>query len=115
MSHFGTYVYRDGELVEKHLAGPLFGTGPRSSLPMPMVISDTMDAVRSMADGKYHDSKSHLRKTYKDRGYTEIGNEAPRTNAPVERPNVKNDLMKGYRKVKEGYKPASLEHGILPT
>lgn len=55
----------------------------RSSLPSPMVISDTMDPVRSMADGKEYTSKAALRSTYKPSGnpdgisYVEVGNEKP--------------------------------------
>lgn len=55
----------------------------RSSLPSPMVISDTIDPVRSMADGKEYTSKAALRSTYKPSGnpdgisYVEVGNEKP--------------------------------------
>ena len=31
----GTFVYRDGHLIEKHLARPLIQRGPRSELPTP--------------------------------------------------------------------------------
>jgi len=53
----------------------------RSDLPSPMVIMDTMDPVKSMADGKVYTSKSAMRATYKPSGnpegisYAEVGNE----------------------------------------
>lgn len=69
-------------------------TEARSSLPRPMVISDTLDAVQSMVSGERFDSKSDLRRHYKANGVVEIGNEtiAPKDNdeadialAPIER------------------------------
>src|SRR5687768_18495563 len=56
--------------------------GPRSSLPFPMVLSDTMDPVQSQLDGRYYDSKSRLRATYKDAGVIEIGTDAARFKKP---------------------------------
>lgn len=49
----------------------------RSELTAPMFISDTMDAVQSQLDGRMYDSKSALRRTYKDGGVVELGNDAP--------------------------------------
>lgn len=46
-----------------------------SDLPRPMVISDHMDTVKSMVDGQMYDSKSALRRTYREGGYIEVGNE----------------------------------------
>jgi hypothetical protein len=43
-----------------------------------MLMSDTMDPVQSMLDGRMYDSKSRLRATYKDAGVTEIGNDPQR-------------------------------------
>lgn len=53
----------------------------RSDLPSPMLSLDTMDPVKSMADGKIYTSKAALRSTYKPSGnpdgirYAEVGNE----------------------------------------
>lgn len=49
--------------------------GPRSHLPAPQVIGDTMDPVQSMLDGKLYDSKSRLRATYREAGVVEVGND----------------------------------------
>lgn len=47
----------------------------------PHVISDYtgggIDGIKSMADGKYYDSKSEYRKELKRRGLVELGNDAP--------------------------------------
>jgi len=56
--------------------------GPRSSLPFPMVLSDTMEPVQSQLDGRYYDSKSRLRATYKNAGVIEIGTDAARFKKP---------------------------------
>lgn len=84
-----TYVLRDGELVEKHLAEPLHeahGAGP-------YVISDSMNPIRSMADGRVHDSKSRYLQGVRDAGCRVVGNDrldrtitsAPRAGADIKR------------------------------
>lgn len=51
----------------------------RSELPAPMIIGDTMEeGVQSQLDGKIYTSKSQLRKTYKQAGVTEVGNDPAR-------------------------------------
>lgn len=53
----------------------------RSSLPCPMLITDSIDETQSMADGKFYTSKHALRRTYRADGnpqgkeYTEVGND----------------------------------------
>lgn len=51
------------------------------------VISDSMDAMRSMADGKVYDSKSRYRRELRARGCYEVGNDrmdsAPKALPPV--------------------------------
>tara|TARA_R110002111_G_scaffold170741_9_gene236470 strand:- start:9524 stop:9814 length:291 start_codon:yes stop_codon:yes gene_type:complete len=51
----------------------------RSELAAPMLIRDCMDETRSMLDGKVYDSKSSLRRTYKEAGVVEIGNDSSYT------------------------------------
>lgn len=46
----------------------------RSSLPFPMVISDTMDALEHV-DGKFYTSKRAFRDVTRARGYVEVGTE----------------------------------------
>lgn len=47
----------------------------------PQVISDyagkDIHGIQSMADGKYYDSKSAYRKSLKEKGLVELGNDAP--------------------------------------
>lgn len=66
-----TFVYRDGKLVEKHLAGPKNGDTGR----VKGVISDTMPETRHMADGKYYTSKAAFRAATRAAGCVEVGNE----------------------------------------
>lgn len=66
-----TYVMRDGELVEKHLAAPLHA--PSSAAPH--VISDAMEPIRSMADGRIYDSKSRYYQGVRAAGCEVVGNE----------------------------------------
>lgn len=87
------------------------GTGPRSDLAFPMIVSDSMDAVQSMADGKFYDSKAKLRADYKARGLVEVGSDIPAAmkHAEIrpERPKLtKAEIGAAVAQVKAGYKPA---------
>lgn len=52
----------------------------RSDLAAPLIATDTMQPVQSMLDGKFYDSKSALRATYKAAGVVEVGNDSSVTN-----------------------------------
>jgi hypothetical protein len=64
----------------------------RSAFPCPLIRSDRIEPVQSMADGKFYDSLSALRATYKPSGnpqgeeYTEIGDAPMR--GPKEMPRM---------------------------
>lgn len=83
-----TYVLRDGELIEKHLAPPLHDGAPTFH-----VISDNMGAVKNMADGRMYDSKSRYRDAVHAAGCRIVGNDrldrrtsaAPRAGADIKR------------------------------
>lgn len=55
----------------------------RSAFPTPMVNVDGMEPVRSMVDGLMYDSKSALRRTYKQHGMVEVGNEPIKAPEPI--------------------------------
>lgn len=61
--------------------------GIKGDDPRFYVVSDSMDAIQSMADGKMYDSKSAYRRELKARGMVEIGNEniefKPKSSPPV--------------------------------
>ena len=60
-------------------------SAPRSDLPMPMVISDTMEPTEQV-DGKFYTSKRQFRAVGKSLGLIEVGNEkvAPKGRASTE-------------------------------
>ena len=73
----------------------------RSDLAAPMVIRDGMDAVQSMLDGQMYESKSSLRRTYRQAGVVEVGNDSSytdpekvRSQAPNERKRLKQQSRK---------------------
>ena len=73
----------------------------RSDLAAPMIIRDSMDPTKSMLDGQIYDSKSRLRRTYKQAGVVEIGNDSSytdpeklRSQAPAERKRQKQMAKK---------------------
>jgi hypothetical protein len=106
----GTFVIRNGELVEK--GGPLDirPVPARSHLPSPMLNMDSIGDLRSMADGKIYSSKSALRRGYKAAGVVEMGSDAPRSAPAPKRERItKDDIGRAIQKVKQGYKPAPLE------
>jgi hypothetical protein len=81
-----TYVYRNGELVEKHLAAPRAGEG------VAYVISDEMPETRHMADGKMYTSKAKFREATRATGCIEVGNETSTLLKP--RQQIKMDPSK---------------------
>jgi hypothetical protein len=78
MAKTGTWVYRNGKLVEKHKAGPL---NARDAAPM--VISDISPYRASAADkatGKRPviGGRRQHREFLQNNGYRELGNDMPR-------------------------------------
>ena len=105
MNNSGPWVFRDGKLVSKREAAAP-PRGPRSGIACPMLIRDQMDALQGMHDGKFYESKSELRRSYKEGGFVELGNDAPTTPKAPERPGgFKDDVQAAYKKVRDGYKP----------
>lgn len=85
-----TFVWRDGALIEKHLAPPQSGVFH--------FISDTMDAVAHPCTGKLMDSKSEFRKVTRAHGCIEMGNDAP-TSAPArgyDSGGLKQDIARAF-------------------
>ena len=79
MSARGCWVFRDGQLIDKHLAPPLHVKHANSAY----VIGDSLDYVQNMADGKRYTSKSAYYKAVRRAGCEIVGNEkqkaAPKT------------------------------------
>ena len=88
----------------------------RSHLTAPMLIRDTTDPFQSMADGMFYDSKSAYRRSLVNgpEKYVELGNDAPTTTRDNAKPITKDEIGEAYKMVRDGYKPAPLEQGILP-
>jgi hypothetical protein len=65
----------------------------RSEHSAPHVITDAMAPVQSQLDGKMYDSKAALRRTYKQAGVIEVGNDSQRfakTVSEQAKPNAKS-------------------------
>lgn len=76
----------------------------RSSLPCPMMISDTMDPTEHV-DGKFYTSKSQYRAVTKASGYIEVGNDPARhKRTPAPKPDRKA--------IKEAVGKAMAQHGL---
>jgi hypothetical protein len=83
-----TFVYRNGELVDKRIAAPKEGG---SAI---YVISDEMPETRHMANGKTYTSKAKFRQATRDAGCCEVGNET----ATLLKPRKPIELDKGQRR-----------------
>jgi hypothetical protein len=58
----------------------------QGELCTPMVIGDTMKRdLQSQVTGRFHDSKSSLRREYREHGVTEVGNDVPKGRGPTYR------------------------------
>lgn len=51
----------------------------QGELCAPNVIGDSMKSVQSQLSGKYYDSKSAIRREYKENGMIEVGSDVPKT------------------------------------
>lgn len=79
----------------------------RSDLPAPMIMGDSIEPTRSMADGRTYTSKAKLRATYLPGGnpsgsrYLEVGNEkfAPRAKPKPDRRAINESVEKAFAKV----------------
>ena len=83
----GTWVYRNGELVEKDGPKDIRSEPARSSLAFPMIISDDMPPAEHV-DGRTYTSKRAFRQITRERGYIELGTEKQKPPAPP-KPDVK--------------------------
>jgi hypothetical protein len=65
------FVWRDGGVVDRSTVGPLH---PRRAAPM--IRTDGMSAMRSMADGRIYDGKSAYYASVRRAGCEIVGNES---------------------------------------
>jgi len=94
----GVFVYRDGKLVPKSEAAPLYLA--------PMVIRDGQNPVIHPATGEMVDSKSKMRQITKDAGCIEIGtSDFPKPQPQSDR-QMRDAVGRAIQMVKEGYKPS---------
>lgn len=73
MSECGVWVFRNGEMIPKHLAPPLHPRFGNSAY----VIGDGMEPTLNPANGKRYDSKRAYYRAVREAGCEIIGNEAP--------------------------------------
>ena len=72
-----TYVWRNGQVIEKRLAGPRI----QADDPKVYVIGDVMEPTKHMGTGKVYDSKSKFRADTRAMGFVEVGTD-PRGSQP---------------------------------
>lgn len=81
----GTWIFDEttGKLIPKSEWHGRQAPKQRAEFPTPMVISDCIE-IKSMADGRVYTSKATLRKSYRENGYVEVGNEEMKMPPPPE-------------------------------
>ena len=84
-----TYVYRNGELIEKSLAAPKHQSDSATN-----VIRDEIEPTRHMADGNYYTSKAKMREVNKIHHCIEVGNEI----ATITKPRKRIELSREQRR-----------------
>lgn len=84
----------------------------RSSFPCPRIMSDRIEPVQSMADGKTYDSLSALRRTYRADGnpfgetFTEVGDAEISYQAPeFDRQSRRDHIRQAIADVRDGNVP----------
>lgn len=90
----------------------------RGDLPVPYVISDTMDPVEQV-DGKFYTSKREYRAVGRSHGLTEVGNEKPKPKprATDDKKAMKAARIASLKKAKERYnageRPKIISHNLI--
>ena len=113
MSSIVSWLLRNGRLVEKgsredYATRPQ--RGPRGDLPTPYITRDSIDGVKSQADGRTYESRSDLYRSYKQQGVRIVEDGEKPVDYQENRPTVtKADVGEALQKVREGYKPEPLE------
>lgn len=96
------YVLRNGELIEKTLAPPLHVSHNEG----PSVISDTIEATRHMATGRYFTSKAAFRAETKASGCIEVGSDSSlyksRKPVPLSREKRREDIRRTIYNLRNG-------------
>jgi hypothetical protein len=97
-----TYVYRNGELVDKRFAAP-----KHAGEDAVYVISDTMSETRHMADGQIYTSKAKFRQATRAAGCVEVGNETstllkPRKQVTLDRGERREAIQRAIHQLRNG-------------
>jgi len=86
----------------------------RSTLPAPMIISDSLPGVLNHADGKMYDSKSAYYAAVRAAGCEIIGNEKLTPSPPPDDPmDRKRDIATTIEQLEAGYRPEPATTGAL--
>lgn len=97
-----SYVYRDGKLIPKHLAGP----HPLSGRPAGRgahVIRDEMEPMKSMLDGKLYTSKRRYEAHVRSRGHDIVGNDTHYLTRPGEMPDTSKSIDRVLQKTAQQF------------
>jgi len=94
-----TYVWRNGDLVEKSMAE----LRDRKN-PAPNIISDNMPMLKHHGSGQMIDSKRKFSKTTRELGMVELGNETPKPRQParMDKRERIEDVQKAIYQLKNG-------------
>lgn len=95
------YVYREGLGAVNVLDLDPVEESKRSALASPMIISDNMAPIRSMADGKMYDSRSSYERGVRAKGCRVVGNDRLES-SKTEVPRVGHDIKRAIDQLNAG-------------
>lgn len=105
----GTWVMRNGKIVEKGGPEDVLPPVARSGLPCPQIMSDTMEPVQSMVDGRFYTSKAKMRASYRAAGVVEVGNDParlkPKAKPRPDRKAIRKSVRKAFEMHASGVRP----------
>lgn len=107
----GTFVYRNGKLVEKGGPQDIRPQLARSHLPVPHIISDGMDPVQHPCTGDYIASKRAFRAVTRANGCVEVGDDKsrlkPMTRPKPDRKAIRKSIDKAVAQYASGVRPSA--------
>lgn len=101
-----TYVFRDGQLIDKRLAPP--PAYQRSSLKAPYIRTDGMSATWNPVNGKHYDSKSAYERAVRNAGCVIVGDDSSLTRAEAPQfaaEGVEQSISTAIDRLAAGHRP----------
>lgn len=90
---FGKWIFKDGVMIR---------VSNEATAPLHYSSTDSLgvQGMKSQADGKMYDSKSSYRKSLKQSGYIEVGNEKPKERVQAGNYDCRADVAQAMKQLR---------------